>query len=215
MIFPLGPAILRHVLLSFGSVGLGTAVAVPLGILLARHPGAARWLLSVVGMIQTVPSLAFLALAMPLLGIGLLPALVALFLYSLLPILRNTVTAIQGVDPSLVEAAHGMGMTPRQVLLRVELPLSLPVILTGIRVSTVYMISWATLAAFIGAGGLGDLILAGIATYDGGLIVRGAVPAAALAVLANFLFAGLERLLTPAGLRSGGPERAAGEGAAA
>ncbi|MBX5476101.1 MAG: ABC transporter permease [Clostridia bacterium] len=192
----------QHVMLSFGAVALGTLVAVPVGIYLSRRRRFAEKVLAVIGIVQTIPSLAFLGFALPVLGIGFLPAFVVLLVYSLLPIVRNTYTAISGVDPVLVEAARAMGMTRNQVLWQVEMPLARQVILAGVRVSAVYLISWATLAAFIGAGGLGDLIISGIATYDLHLVLLGAVPAALLAIAANFGFGWLERALTPRGLRT-------------
>src|SRR5690606_24969100 len=145
----------QHVFLSAVAALAAVAVAVPLGIGLTRTPRIADPVMNVIGVLQTVPSIALLALMIPLLGIGVQPALTALFLYGLLPILRNTYTGIRGVDPALVEAAVGMGMTPWQVMYKVQLPLAQRVIMSGIRVSSVLIIGWATLAAYVGAGGLG------------------------------------------------------------
>lgn len=195
-------ATVQHVLLSFIAVLAGTLAAVPLGIFIADRQRAARIFLSVTGTIQTIPSLALLALLLPLLGIGVMPAVVVLFLYSLLPILRNSYTGIQNVSHTYLEAGRGMGMNYWELLFMVRLPLALPVILTGIRISAVYILSWATLSALIGAGGLGDLIFAGIQTYDPNMILAGAIPTALLALLTSRAISRIENVLTPAGLRA-------------
>jgi osmoprotectant transport system permease protein len=179
----------------------GTLVAVPLGIMLTRLPRLAGPVIAVVSIFQTVPSLVFFALLLPFLGIGLTPALAVLTIYSLLPILRNTYVGLRAVDATLIDAARGQGMTAWEILFLVELPLTAPVIVTGIRLSAVYLVSWATIAALIGAGGLGDLIFAGIDSYDIGLLLAGAIPTALLALLIGFLFGLLRRLVTPRGLR--------------
>lgn len=191
----------QHIFLSMGSVALGTLLAVPLGIWLSTRESAARVVLGLAGMIQTIPSLAFFGFMLPVLGIGVLPAMLVLFLYSLLPILRNTYTGIREVPPALIEAGRGMGMNNRQLLLMVKFPLALPVIMAGIKISTVYIISWATIAALIGAGGLGDLIWGGMNVFDVWLIVAGTIPAALLALLAGFILGRLEKVVTPRGLR--------------
>ncbi|NLY49709.1 MAG: ABC transporter permease [Firmicutes bacterium] len=177
-------------------------VAVPLGIAATRWAWLERIVISVVNVIQTIPSLAMMALFIPLgLGIGNKPAIVALFLYSLLPILRNTYTGIKGVDPDLKEAAAGMGMTELQRLLRVELPLAVPVIMAGVRTATVIAIGTATLAAMVGGGGLGRYIYRGLQLMRDYLILVGAVPAAFLALLADFVLGRVERWVTPEGIR--------------
>jgi len=135
------------------------------------------------------------------LGIGRLPAMTALFLYALLPILRNTYAGLRAVDPALIEAGRGMGMTSWQLLFLVELPLAFRVIMSGIRVATVLIIGWATLAAYVGAGGLGDLILTGFATVSAGHIIAGGVPVTLLAILADWALGRLERAVTPRGIR--------------
>ena len=142
-----------------------------------------------------------LGFALILFGIGLVPALVVLSLYALLPILRNTYTGITGVDKSLIEAARGIGMTNIQTLIKVELPLALSSIISGIRISTVYIVSWATLAGLIGAGGLGDLIWTGLSTYNTNYILAGAIPSAILAFLLSGLIEILQKLFTPRGLK--------------
>ncbi len=191
----------EHLVLSFGAVGAAVLVAVPLGILLTRYPRFAEPVMTVVGLLQTLPSVALLAFMIPLLGIGWKPALVALFLYALLPILRNTYTGIRNVDPGALEAGRGMGMTSMQLLLMVELPLAFRVIMSGIRVSTVLIIGWATLAAFVGAGGFGNTIMTGFAMVSTGHILAGGIPVTILALLADFVLGRLEHAVTPRGLR--------------
>lgn len=191
----------QHLYLSFGSILLGMLVAIPLGIWLTNREALAEKVLAATGIIQTVPGLAFLGLFLPLMGIGVLPSMAVLFLYSLLPILTNTYTGIKGVNPALVEAGVGMGMSPGQLLFMVKLPLAFPVIIAGIRIASVYIISWATLAGFIGGGGLGDPILTGIQTADINFILMGAIPAALLALFAGWLLGMVEKVATPRGLR--------------
>ncbi len=191
----------QHVELVLISVLFGCIVAIPLGIWLTRHTRVAEVVITITGLIQTVPSLALLALALPVLGIGLVPSITALALYALLPILRNTYVGVRGVPPETVDCAKAMGMSSLQALTRVELPMAIPVIIAGVRLSTIYLISWAVLAALIGGGGLGVLILEGLSTYDFGLVLAGAVPAAMLAILAGLALSWLQRLLTPVGMR--------------
>lgn len=189
----------EHLALTLAAVVFAVLVSVPLGVGIAKR-AALRPLLTVAGILQTVPSLALLAMMIPLLGLGVPAAVTALFLYALLPILRNTSTAISEVDQDLVEAARGMGMTEAQLLTKVELPLSVATIMAGIRTSTVISIGVATLAAFIGAGGLGDPIVTGLQLNDTRLILAGALPAAALAVIVDGLLGALQRVLVPRGL---------------
>ncbi len=193
---------LEHLQLTFLAVLLAVLLGVPLGIWITRHGWAERIGLGAAGAIQTVPSLALLAfmIAIPGLGLSARSAIVALFLYALLPILRNTFTGIRGVDPELVDAARGLGLTERQVLTRVQLPLATRTILAGVRTATVISIGVATLAAFIGAGGLGEPIVTGLYLNDTQMIMAGALPATALALLADHLLGRLERALTPRGL---------------
>jgi osmoprotectant transport system permease protein len=185
----------EHVLLVLASVGMATALGVPLGILLTRRVAWQRPVLGVANLIQTIPSLALFGLLIPIpfFGIGTRTALVALTLYALLPILRNTVTGIDGIDAALREAAVGMGMTDGQLLRRVELPLAASVILAGIRLATVIGVGVATIAAPIGAGGLGTLVFSGVASLDNQRILAGAIPAAMLALVADTLLGALER----------------------
>ncbi|HEY8347306.1 MAG TPA: ABC transporter permease [Symbiobacteriaceae bacterium] len=187
----------QHLWLSFISVALAVLVAVPLGIWLTRHPRLAEPVMAVAGILQTIPSVALLGFMIPLLGVGATPAITALFLYTLLPILRNTYVGIRSVDPAAVEAGRGMGMTNTQLLLMVELPLALPVIMGGVRVATVLIIGWATLAAFVGAGGLGDLIVTGLSLSRTEMIFAGAIPAALLALVADRGLRWVEWRLTP------------------
>ncbi|MFC4409596.1 ABC transporter permease [Chungangia koreensis] len=191
----------EHLYISFIALLLGVIVAVPVGIWLVRLPKIADFVLGVVSIIQTFPSLAILAFFIPLLGIGKLPAIVALFLYSMLPILRNTYIGVKNVDKNLLEAARGMGMNSFERVMKVELPLSIPVIMAGIRVSAVYLIGWATLASFIGGGGLGDFIFDGLNLFRTDLIVGGAIPVTLLALIIDFLLGRLEYYATPKGIR--------------
>ena len=167
---------------------------------LERARGHAESVIRAVGLIQTLPGIALLAFMIPLLGIGVVPALVALSLYSIFPILRNTYTGVRDASPDAVEAATASGMTARQVLRYVRIPLAAPVIMAGIRTAAVINVGTATLAAFIGAGGLGDPIVAGLALADTGMILSGAIPAALLALAVDGLLGACERLVTPRGL---------------
>jgi osmoprotectant transport system permease protein len=186
----------QHLLLVAVSTFLAAAVGIPLGIWLTRRPKLARPILGLAGVVQTIPSLALFGFLLPLPligGIGARTAIVALLVYAMLPLLRNTYAGILSVDPAIVEAATGLGMTPRQRLWWVELPLALPVVLAGVRIATVVSIGLATIAAAIGAGGLGVLIYRGIAIVDNRQILAGAVPAALLALAADGLLGALER----------------------
>ncbi len=179
---------LEHLALVAIAIAVAIAAGVPLGIILTRRPGLRRWVLGATNMIQTVPSLALFGFLIPVPfigGIGNKTAVVALALYALLPVIRNTFTGITGVDRAVVEAARGMGMTGKQLLWHVELPLAFSVIVAGIRIATVICIGTATIAASIGAGGLGTFIFRGVATVNNNVILAGAIPAAALAVIAD------------------------------
>jgi len=182
-----------------GLVAISTAVAVllglPLGVLVARRPAWQKLILGMTNVVQTVPSLALFGLLIPVFGIGAWTAIAALVLYALLPIVRNTYAGITGVDPAVREAGRGMGMTDGELLRLVELPLAAGVILAGVRVAVVVSVGVATIAAAIGAGGLGVYIFRGVATVDDTLILAGALPAALLALLADGLLALAERRL--------------------
>ena len=191
----------QHVVLVLVSTGIAAAVGLPLGIAMARRPRLARALLGVAGLLQTIPSLALFGFLIPLPfigGIGARTAIVALVLYALLPVLRNTYTGILQVDRAVVEAATGMGMTPSQRLRMVELPLALPVILAGLRIAAVVSVGTATIAAAVGAGGLGTYVFRGIATLDTRLILAGAIPAALLALATDALLGAVEKSRRPA-----------------
>jgi len=188
-------AMREHLIISGVAVLLGCLVAIPAGVYLSGDRPA--WVRSAAfgaaNVFQTVPSLALLAVLIPLFGIGLRPAVFALFLYSLLPILRNTYAGLQSVDPAMLEAARGMGYSAWQRLSRIQLPLAFPYIMSGIRVTTVYVISWTTLATLIGAGGLGQLIFAGLGVNREELIFTGAAAAILLALVADFSLGRIER----------------------
>ncbi|MEO8058012.1 MAG: glycine betaine ABC transporter substrate-binding protein [Burkholderiales bacterium] len=187
---------LQHLMLVFGSLLIAIAVGVPLGIAAWRWPRSAGWLLGAVAVLQTIPSLALLAFLIALLGsIGLVPALVALFLYALLPIVRNTHAGLRGVPEGLAQAALSLGLTPRQTLRQVQLPLALPTLMAGVKTAAVINVGTATMAAFIGAGGFGERIVAGLAVNDNAAMLAGALPAAVLALLVQAGFDGVERKL--------------------
>jgi osmoprotectant transport system permease protein len=188
---------LTHLKLTLIALLLAMAIAIPAGVVVYRLPVISRPILYLTGLLQTIPSIALLAFMIPLFGIGVVPAIVALFLYALLPILRNTATALFSVDPLLKKVSVGMGLTAWQRLRHIELPLAAPTIFAGIKTAAVINIGTATLAAFIGGGGLGEPIVTGLALNDTKLILEGAIPAALLAVLVEFGFERLEKLLIP------------------
>jgi len=191
---------LRHLLLTSVSLVLAAIVAIPFGVALERWRRLAEPLVRATGVLQTIPGIALLAFMIPLLGIGTVPALVALFIYSLYPIVRNTYSGVRDADPVAVNAAHALGMTPGQVLRYVRLPLAAPTIMAGVRTAAVINVGTATLAAFIGAGGLGEPIVTGLALSDTGMILSGAVPAALLALLVDLALGICERAVRPRGL---------------
>ena len=200
---------LEHLLLVCGAVLLAVLVGVPLGMLISRYPGAVRWVLSATTVVMTVPTAALLTLMVPVLGLlggglGYAPALLAVLLYSLLPIVRNTYTAIGNVSPALRESAIGLGMTPGERLRLVEIPLAIPVIMAGIRIAAVYNIGTVAVAAYLGAGGLGVLVSRGLAQNDLRQLLAGALLLGGLAVLVGVALGRLPRHLTPQGLREGG-----------
>ncbi|WP_059105665.1 ABC transporter permease/substrate-binding protein [Shouchella shacheensis] len=177
----------QHLQLSLISLLMAVFIAVPLGILLTRKQKAAEWVIGVAAVLQTIPSLALLGFLILFVGIGTTPAIIALTAYALLPILRNTYTGIKGVDAHIVEAADGMGMNTYRRLIKVELPLAMPTMMAGVRTSMVLIVGTATLAALVGGGGLGDLIMTGIQRSSNEYIVFGALPAALLALLFDFV----------------------------
>ena len=195
-------ALYIHVALSAVALGLAIAIALPTGVLLADKARATLLAITAANIGRTLPSLAVLALVMPILGTGFMPSLFALTLLALPPILINTCTALRQVDPDMVDAARGMGMTRAQIMRQVELPVAMPVIFAGIRTASVQVVSGAVLAAYIGGGGLGDFITAGIAMMAMPQLLVGAIPATLLAIGADRLFGHLQRVMTPVGMRA-------------
>lgn len=193
----------EHLLLVFVSLAVSAAVAVPLGVWADRSPRAGYWILAVVGVLQTIPSLALLAFLITLMGrIGTAPALVALLLYALLPIVRNTMAGLADIGTSLAESAQALGLSSWARLWEIELPLAARSILAGIKTSAVINVGTATVAAFIGAGGYGERIVAGLAVHDNAMLLAGAIPAALLALLIQWTFDALDRWAIPRGLQN-------------
>jgi osmoprotectant transport system permease protein len=200
-----GPEIFKltgeHMKITGVAVLLAILVGVPLGIYITKNKKVSSVILSTANVFQTLPSLALFGLIIPIMGIGFKPAIFVLFLYALLPIIKNTYIGINNIDSSIIEAGRGMGMTKTQILTMVEIPLALPIIMGGIRISTVINIGTATIAALIGAGGLGDFIFKGISMGNNHLILAGAIPTALLAISVDFILGIVEKKLTPQGLR--------------
>jgi len=190
-----------HVTISASALLLAAAIAIPAGVFAARKAGAALAAINIANIGRTLPSLAVLALVLPLLGTGFAPSLVALTLLALPPILTHTIAGLQGVEADVVDAARGMGMTPSQVLRQIETPLAIPVVFAGLRTAAVQVVSGAVLSAFIGGGGLGDFITAGIAMMAMPQLLVGAIPVTLLSLSTDYLFGTLERRLTPRGIR--------------
>ncbi|GGC52744.1 choline ABC transporter permease [Siccirubricoccus deserti] len=188
-------AVGEHLLLSLVGLAIGIAVALPIGLLVAHRPRLAETAIAAAGAARTIPSLAVLAVLLPLLGVGFTPSVLALALLALPPVLVNTVIGLRGADPAAVQAARGLGLTATQRTLQVELPLALPLIFAGLRIAAVQVVSAAALATFIGGGGLGDLVTQGLALLDTGRMLVGAVAIAALALLTEAGFGLLERQL--------------------
>lgn len=188
---------LQHLSMSLTAVILGIIVTLPLGIYLAKTKSKfiRSLIFGITNIFQTIPTIALLAIMIPLFGIGAKPAILALFLYSLLPLLRNTFTGIQSVDPAVIESGRGMGYNARQLLFKIEIPLAFPYIMSGIRVTTVYVISWTTLAAVVGAGGLGELVISGISFNSKNLIFTGTIMAILLASISDIILGFVERKL--------------------
>jgi osmoprotectant transport system permease protein len=193
----------EHVQLTVFSVVLGLLIALPLAVVASRIDVLAKPLTWIAAIGQTIPSIAILGLMLPILGTGFVPSLFALTIRAILPIFLNGYVGIRSTDPAIVDAARGMGTSEAQLLLMVELPLASPVLFAGIKTATVQNIGLATLAAFIGGGGLGDLILQGLAMVDAAVLLAGAVPVALLAMVAELGLGRLQRLVVPAGLRVG------------
>ena len=193
---------IEHLYLSFVAIFVAIIISLPLGIFISRNQKVAEFYIGVTAVFQTIPSLALFGFLVPIVGIGFETALIALIIYALLPILRNTYTGITGVDQAITEAGRGMGMTNSQILFKIELPLSLPFLMAGIRTATVLTVGVATLATFVGAGGLGDVIWRGLQSYNNYLVLAGAIPVALLALSFDFILKLLEKKATPKGLKT-------------
>ena len=194
-------ALLEHIQISYTSVLIGSLIAVPAGIMLTHSAKLGKKVLAFIGILQTIPSMVMFGVLIPFTGIGKLTAMIVLTLYSILPILRNTYTGISEVPVYCVEAATGMGMNRLQILFQVQLPIALPVIVTGIRLAGVYIISWATVAALIGGGGLGDIIHTGLARNNQAMLMLGVIPSCLLAITTSFIIGQIAKAVTPAGLK--------------
>jgi osmoprotectant transport system permease protein len=192
---------LEHITITVIAVSISTLIGVTIGILITRYKKAAAPVIGIAGILYTIPSLALFGMLIPFIGIGIKPTLIALILYSQLAMIRNTYVGIVHIDSAIREAGKGMGMSHWQFLRMVELPVALPVIMAGIRTAAVMNIGTATIAAYIGAGGLGWLIFRGIASVNTEQIIAGALPVTLLAIGVDYLFILLERILTPVGLR--------------
>lgn len=195
--------LIQHIQLTAIAVLLAMLIGIPIGIFISYKKKTSKYVLAVANVIQAIPSMALLGFMIPLMGIGALPAIVAVVLYSLLPIIKNVHTGIDNINPQTVDAARGIGLTRFQILARVEIPLALPVIMTGVRVASVTAVGLMTMAAFIGAGGLGSLVFAGIRTVNTNQILAGAIPACILALLIDFILGIVEKLVTPISLQKG------------
>jgi len=191
----------QHLQLSFTAILIAIAIGVPLGIIMMMVPRISPLILGISNAVQAMPSLALMGFMVPLLGIGSTPSIVMVIVYALLPIIKNTYTGLTGIDKAIIEAGTGMGMTEFQLMTMVRIPLALPIIMAGIRISAVMAVGYTTLAALIGAGGLGQLIYRGISMVNSKMILAGAVPAMVLALLIDRLFSFLERLVTPKGIK--------------
>lgn len=193
-------AFIQHIYISFVALAIGIAIAIPLGVLVARYRKFAEPVIGITAVLQTIPSLALFGLLVPIIGIGSKTALIALVVYALLPIVRNVYTGLTSADEAIIDAGKGMGMTPFQIMKKIEFPLALPIIMAGIRTATVLTVGIATLATFVGAGGLGDVIYRGLQSYNNSLILAGALPVAVLAILFDVLLKWVERKVTPKGI---------------
>lgn len=192
---------IEHFYISIIALLIAIVVAVPLGILLSKTTRTANVVLTIAGVLQTIPTLAVLAIMIPIFGVGKTPAIVALFIYVLLPILNNTVLGVKNIDKNVIQAGQSMGMTKMQLMKDVELSLALPLIISGIRLSSVYVISWATLASYVGAGGLGDLVFNGLNLYQPPMIISAAILVTLLALIVDFLLSLVEKWAVPKGLK--------------
>ena len=190
----------QHIYLTFGAILVAILIGIPLGILITKVKSLQKPISGFINIIQSIPSMALLGLLIPILGIGSIPAITMVVLYSLLPIVKNTYTGLTNIDQNILESSKGMGLTSKQTLKLVQMPLALPLIMSGVRISAVTAVGLMTLAAFIGAGGLGYLVYSGIQTANNSMILAGAIPSCILAILIDFLFGKIENVITPKGL---------------
>ena len=195
--------LIEHIELTFLSVLLAIIIGVPIGILISYVKKINKPVLGIASVIQAIPSMALLGFAIPFLGIGTTPAIVMVVLYSLLPIIKNTFTGISNIDSNMIESATGIGLTKWQILVKIQIPLALPVIMAGIRISAVTAVGLMTMAAFIGGGGLGYLVFSGIRTVNNYQILAGAIPACLLALAVDYIIGIVEKLVTPISLQKG------------
>src|SRR5665647_420358 len=191
----------QHIQLTVFSIVIAILIAIPLGILIVRYRKLSVPVIGFTNVVQSVPSLALLGFLIPILGIGSKPAIIMVVMYSLLPILKNTFTGLTNINPTLIEAADGMGLTNTQVLLKVRFPLAMPIIMSGIRISSVTAVGLMTIAAFIGAGGLGYLVFSGVQTVNNNMILAGAIPACFLAIVLDFVLGKVEDIVVPEGIK--------------
>lgn len=191
---------IEHFQISIIALLLAIVIAVPLEFYYLKLK-TANIVLTIAGVLQTIPTLAILALMIPIFGVGKTPAIVALFVYVLLPILNNTILGVKNIDKNVIQAGTSMGMTRLQLMKDVQLPLALPMIISGIRLSSVYVISWATLASYVGAGGLGDLVFNGLNLYQPPMIITAAILVTAIALIVDFLLSLVEKWVVPKGLK--------------
>ncbi len=194
-------AIQTHLFYVLTSVGIALVIALVLGILLSRVPQYAKLVMPILSVFQSIPGIVFIGLLFLVLGMVPVTVITALTIYAVFPILKNTYTGLLDVDPALIEAAKGSGMSPIESLLEVELPLALPSIFAGIKMSTIYTVNWAVLAAMIGLGGLGEFVYIGITSNNDQMILAGAIPSAIMAIILSLLIDGISKLMIPKGLR--------------
>jgi len=193
---------MQHIQLTIFSILIAVVIAIPLGILIVRYRKLAGPVIGFTNIVQSIPSLALLGFLIPLIGIGSKPAIIMVVMYSLLPIVKSTYTGLTNIDPSLIEAAKGMGLTETQVLLKVRFPLAMPIIMSGVRISSVTAVGLMTIAAFIGAGGLGYLVFSGVSTVNNNMILAGAIPACFLAIFLDLIIGKVEGIVVPIGIRT-------------
>lgn len=192
--------LLQHIELTVLAVLIAVIIGVPLGILITKVKKLSKPVIGVANVVQAIPSLALLGFLIPSLGIGSKPAVVMVVLYSLLPIVKNSYIGLIGIDSDILESAEGMGMTKNQILMKVQIPLAMPIIMAGIRIASVTAVGLMTIAAFIGAGGLGYMVFSGVQTVNNNMILSGAIPACILALLIDYIIGKLEKKVVPKGL---------------